>query len=261
MPVYKTSAQLSKNKKARGVPLRYPLKPGAAEAPCILFSIVRPTYKTPTEVQYEDKSSIALYMPRGIAMADNMKYANAQGGMTENVINNLRMIGSDGKAGFESISENRDAYMARLAAASGSGILAELSRQKIQGSQITINPNEYILFDAPSPREFSLTFKFMPSSLQESQEVELIIKEFRRNMYPELQAGGTIYKFPNAFQIRYDNAQGMIKMPEVVLKSCNVTYNSNSMSYHEDGRPIEIDMALTFGELSPISQVDVDAGY
>lgn len=261
MPVYKTSAQLSKNKKARGVPLRYPLKPGAAEAPCIMFSVVTPKYRDAQTVQYDDEVNIALYMPRGIQISDNIRYANAQGGLTETFVKNLKAIGTQGIGAIDNITDNKAAYMARVAAASGSGILSELSRQKIQDAQITINPNEYILFDAPSPRDFSMTFKFMPSSLQESQEVELIIKEFRKHMYPTLTADATIYRFPSAFQIRYDNSEGMIKMPEVVLKNCSVTYNGNSMSYHESGRPIEIDVQLSFGELAPLSRQDIEAGY
>lgn len=261
MPSFKTSQQLAKNKEARGVPLRYPLKAGAADAPCILFTAVQPKYvNSQKEIELVDSTNIALYMPRGIQFSDNMQYANVQGGMTEAVIQTIGgLLTGDVKA--ESLGENKDAYLARLAASTGSNILASMSRLNQQSARVTLNPNEYVLFDAPSIREFSLTFKFMPSSEQESQEVEAIVRVFRTNMYPELDANGTIYKFPSAFQIRYENSKGMIKFPQVVLKGCNVQYNANSMSYHEGGRPIEIDMTLTFSELTPLSRVDVAAGY
>lgn len=243
--------------------LRYPMKSGSADAPCILFTAIQPVYvkNSQKEIEVIDKTNIALYMPRGIQFGDSMRYANVQGGVTETVVNNLRNIMNDGMGAVSNITENKDAYISRMAANSGSGILTELSRQKIQSSQRILNPNEYVLFDAPSVREFSLSFKFMPSSKRESEEVENIVREFRRNMYPELVGDGTVYKFPNAFQIRYSNSQGMIKFPQVVLRNASVQYNANSMSYHEDGRPIEIDLTLTFTELTPLSRVDIEAGY
>jgi hypothetical protein len=55
---------------------------------------------------------------------------------------------------------------------------------------------------------------------------------------------------------------GMPKLPEVFLESCNVSFNPNSMSYFKQGnRPVEIVMALAFKELQPITRENINEGF
>ena len=80
-------------------------------------------------------------------------------------------------------------------------------------------------------------------------------------MYPTA-AGQYSFNFPDAFQIEIKNMDGMPKLPEVFLESCNVSFKPNSVSYFKQGnRPVEIVMALAFKELQPITRENINEGF
>ena len=220
------------------------------------------------------KPSIALHIPRGVAFNDSMNYTNIQSGIIMGVLQTIKGAMKEEGGFFEGISkayQNADdktvsAYMAR--AGTGGEFLAALRRDRIQADQQILSPREFAMFDAPSLRTFSLAFKFIPESSDESEACSKIIRTFREAMYPTFQEGSynTIYKFPKAFRIAYRGIaeKHMIKFPEVVLKDVNVTYNTNSMSYYNVGgqnSPVEIDLQLTFAELVAQSSLDIKDGY
>lgn len=243
--------------------MRYPLADQAKDSPFMIFTAVRPTFKggeiDKGQVKTVPEQSVALYVPRGVQVSDSIRYENIQGGIAATAIDAMRgaFKGEDVVANYVN-GASATAFMARLS--SGSDFIGSISRLALQREQVQFNPHEFILFDAPNPRTFSYTFKFMPESLKESEMVEDIIKYFRKNMYPEFANGGGLYKFPKAFQIKFRKLEGITNIPEVVLTDVSVTHNANSMSYHEGKkgyRPIETDLVLTFKELVPITSEDV----
>jgi hypothetical protein len=125
-----------------------------------------------------------------------------------------------------------------------------------------MNPREFMLFKSPTLRQFAFNFAFVPSNKEEAMDVPEIIKFFRMAAYPSLHTGGIDYVFPDAFRIQFLESRHMIKIPEVVCISVNVTYNPNSISYFRlDNLPVEIQLQLQFQELMPIDQSLVERGY
>lgn len=217
-----------------------------------------------------NENSIALHIPRGVQFADSMKYNNVESGILVTALESLRRAMSSGGGLDAFTQQNMTAYLARSGV--GGELLSNLRRNNLMKRQEIVSPREFVLFDAPSLRTFNMSFKFLPKSDIESKNVKDIIQTFRRNMYPKFADSlGVVYQFPLAFRIEAVNIgrdsngiEHMIKFPEIVLKDINVSYNANSMSYFEiDGgkAPVEIDLTLTFSELIPQSQVDIDKGY
>ena len=235
---------------------------------------VRSAIRNELVTRLDDGSSpaIALHIPRGIAINDSMNYQNIQSGVMMGVLQTIKsaMDGDDLLGGIQKAFSSADdttvnAYMAR--AGTGGEFLAALRRDRIQSDQVILSPREFAMFDAPALRTFSLTFKFIPETPKESDEVSKIISTFRSAMYPDFHDGfETIYKFPKAFKIAYRGIKDkhMIKFPEAVLKDVSVTYNTNSMSYYNyegQNSPVEIDLQMTFAELVAQSTRDIGDGY
>ena len=70
------------------------------------------------------------------------------------------------------------------------------------------NPNLELLFNGPSLRSFSFSFKMTPRSAQEARQCKLIIRSFKQNMAPKTGGdtigGSAIFmKTPNLFELRY----------------------------------------------------------
>jgi|LWDU01.1.fsa_nt_gi hypothetical protein len=120
-----------------------------------------------------------------------------------------------------------------------------------------LNPNEYMQFKSSQLRTFTLNFKFLPVSENESKNTDFIIRQFRSAMYPIRNSGITL-TVPDIVDIKFKNVGGMVSMPEVYITNINVTYNPNSASFFKQGgRPVEIDMAVELQEIHPIHRKDV----
>ena len=165
--------------------------------------------------------------------------------------------------------------------------------------RVTVDPNIRTLFRGVGIRNFQFQFKFLAKSEEESKEVEQIIQRFRYYAYPEsIGLGGDLnisvgFKFPNPFQIyvKYrdagipeyktvtDASGNEIETKDVKnvkfgessqigpkLKTCyltNVTtnYNPTTMAFHGDGKPVEIDLSLSFTEQTTLNRKDIADGF
>ena len=134
-------------------------------------------------------------------------------------------------------------------------------------SGITLNPNKRALFKGVEVRNFTFTFAMIPSSPNEAIAIENIVKFFREEMYPETinQLGvDTAFKFPSIFDIvlRYRKSDGnyvkvATKILPSFLRSVDVTYNQNGMSFHRDGKPQQTNITLNFVEERTLDKYDV----
>jgi hypothetical protein len=124
-----------------------------------------------------------------------------------------------------------------------------------------INPNDYMQFKSINLRQFSLSFKFLPDSMNESLQVRDIIKQFRKSMYPIKHSAITM-TVPDILEIKFHNVMGMVKLPEVALTNVNINYNPNSASFFKhSGQPVEISMDIQLQEIHPIHRKDVEEGF
>lgn len=225
---------------------------------------------------------IQIYMPQSLQFNDDIAYGQPDlgiGGLTAlaglNAGRSLTSaVGNAITEGVESIFNLATGQIsgeaANIAAARFSDKIpsAGLRTAAATALQTGINPGTRTLFEKPNIRQFTFTFRFISTSPEEATQVENIIRTFREEMYPEqlplingVPAG---YRFPNLFQVELKFLGSKSKLPRMqlsYLRSCQVTYNPNSMTFHADGQPTEVDMTLVFQEYRALSKQDIQKGY
>ena len=162
------------------------------------------------------------------------------------------------------------------AAASLSGVLGDAKAVKdvfLASNGYALNPQFEILYRGPKNRQFRYTFKFAPRSAKESKDVEDIITTLRFHAAPDYAFSKTSRYFipPSEFRIqhmRLDPKQGIVpnytlpRIGQCVLEEVNVNYASaGHFATFEDGRPVEIQMDLTFTEVNILTKADIGVGF
>ena len=139
-----------------------------------------------------------------------------------------------------------------------------LARQKGQ----IFNPNLELLFDAPTLRSFTFSFKMTPRSQQEAKQCKLIIRSFKQNMAPKAnleggQIGGTgiFLKTPNIFELTYRRGNRdhpfLHKFKQCFLTNFGVNYTAEGThTTYDDSTPVSMTMDMTFKEIEPIYDTD-----
>ena len=225
---------------------------------------------------------IQMYMPQSLVFNDDVAYGQSNlgpGGLT--AIGALNAGSSLTGAVARGISEGMESIFnlatgqisgaaASVAAARATQFIPKVGLRTAAATalQVGINPGTRTMFEQPNIRNFTFTFRLISTSSAEATQIEKIIQTFREEMYPEtidmingVPAG---YKFPNLFKIEFDFIGAKAKVPMIqfsYLRSCQVTYNPNSMVFHADGQPTEVDMTLVFQEYRALSKQDIQKGY
>jgi len=144
------------------------------------------------------------------------------------------------------------------------GILA-----RTQGK--VVNPNLELLFQKPTLRPFSFTFKLSARSKPEADEIIKIIRFFKQNMAPQ-KGGGSggasanlFLLSPNTFQIHYlhRGVAGATEHPfigrpkECAMTAFDVDYTPDGQySTLRDGYMTSYTISLTLKELEPVFYED-----
>ena len=239
----------------------------------------------------ENPIDIKLYMPPGVLFSDNIEYnqsdlglAGAAGlqafndtGSGMSAIGTMLSETASSLTGLFSGGGGGSMDAARVAMARGVQAYSSLLSSGTQaafnlGLQVRVNPNTRSVFQGVSVRGFSFTYDFYPTSKAEQDQVEKIIKTFRVQAYPRsipessLQAGFPLgYKFPNLFEIQFKfgnkQIQGMPRPLFCFLRNVNTSYNPGNMSFHDQGKPSQINMTLSFTEFRALNQQDIENGH
>ena len=241
---------------------------------------------------------VTMYFPPSQAFLDGVQYGDASlgafGGAALSGIeaggSGIRQAGeqikSEGKAlldtffsGGLNLSKAAESESARLAASraiernpltnlnSGLGAAAGLA------NRIIVNPNVRKLFNGVTVREFTFQFKMIPTSPEEGEIIQKIIKLFRKEMYPrafKIPVGGESnvslgYNFPNAFKIKFNfkdsENRNIPKLLPCYLRNVSHTINPTGGGFKNDGKANETDLTLAFVEHRAIEQQDIEKGY
>ena len=173
-------------------------------------------------------------------------------------------IGSTGKAMETLLGEggiSKDDVAAYFAGqATGKNVLTRTTGK-------VMNPNLELLFSGPSLRSFNYTFRFTPREQKESLMVRRIIKFFKKSMAPILsKEGGLFLESPHVFKLKYIHKNGgqhpfLNKIKPCALQNFSVQYapDGSYMTY-KDGSMTAYNINLTFGEINPIYDKDIDEG-
>ena len=227
-----------------------------------------------------------LYLPQAIQINDGAQYDNI----------NLGIMGATAAAGmnagdgildaaWEGIKEGGagfiDAFRTKSMGSSQARLAVSRAAAKIPGQGLTgaiqggtrvaVNPNTRAMFKGVPLREFTFTFKMIPTSKKESEEIKNIIKFFRTELYPAIiplgdgaKAIAAGYEFPNVFEITMnwkDKDQIATKILPSYLRNFTATYNASSMGFHEGGDFTEVDISMTFMEHATLHKGLIGEGY
>jgi len=127
-----------------------------------------------------------------------------------------------------------------------------------------MNPNLELLFTGPNLRSFAYSFRFTPREDAEARMVRSIIKMFKKAMAPRRKGGKLFLESPHVFKLKYYFKGGqehpfLNKIKTCALQNFTVQYapDGSYMTY-DDGSMTSYTINMTFGELNPIYESDID---
>jgi hypothetical protein len=129
-----------------------------------------------------------------------------------------------------------------------------------------------LAFKGINKRNFQYTFKMIPKSQREAEEIRKIVFAFKANMLPEFKGGdrsGRRLIVPNTFDIEYmyngSTNQYLHHVSTCVLENMSITYGGERYKTFEataDGAPpVETSITLAFKEMELITKERVFEGY
>jgi len=126
------------------------------------------------------------------------------------------------------------------------------------------NPNMELLFNGPSLRNFTFSFKMTPRSPEESNEIKNIIRFFKKGMSAKAGGSRLFLSTPNVFELRYRKGREehpfLNRFKQCFLQNIAVNYTGEGVySTYNDGTPVSMTMTLQFKEIAPIYDLDYES--
>ncbi len=219
-----------------------------------------------------------MYLPSTLQFQDNIEYTNVDLGIIGSAA--AKALGdpnASGKTILNAIKNNITPDFASIQEAFNVGLKSEgaqvaalrLSSKlspEVQGAietttGIALNPNRRSTLRGIGVRQFRFTFKMIPTSQVEAEEVKQIVQFFREEMYPDTSDEGlnAALRFPSKFNIKmfYDNKRVATKILPSFLANVDVVYNATGMAFHKDGNFQETDISLSFVEERALTKRDI----
>jgi hypothetical protein len=218
----------------------------ASTASNLISKAVQPIVSTNFQRAKTDLSAtVSLYMPETL----NFQYAADYSDMTlAAAAESAPLVGS--------------------AARAITGVLgSDFAKLALNKAGYAFNPQAQLLFNGINFRTYSFSYTFTPRSSQEAEKVQEIIRTFRRFAAPKIvtEAAGFFYRPPGTFKLKFMfNGQENLnvnRIAESVLEAVEVNYAPNGWSAHNDGKPTQIQMTLSFKEIELIDRAKIDNYY
>ena len=148
-----------------------------------------------------------------------------------------------------------------------------------RGAGVIPNSNLALLFNAPTLREFTFSWKMSPRSREEATRINNILRFFKQGMAPKKsnksKSGGASYFLgaPNIFDLHFKTAKtknyeildrndSVVRIKTCACTGAAVNYTPEGMwNAYEKGQPVAITLTLRFNELEPIFDTDYDNNY
>lgn len=132
-----------------------------------------------------------------------------------------------------------------------------------------INNNLELLFNGPTLRSFTFTFRLTPRQSGEAAEIKKMVRMFKTEMHPALSPAELFLLTPNVFKLSYkqfftdkqvpnNDHQYLNRIKICALKDFSVNYTPDGsyMTYAQDGSMTSYELNMTFAEISPIYKQD-----
>jgi len=190
-------------------------------------------------------ATIALYMPETL----NFDYDATYNQLNLATAVNATPLSSLGPAAITSFMENAATKLAMSAAG------------------YVFNPQEQVLFEGITFRTYAMNFTFTPSSIEETNSVNSIIRTFRYHAAPQIGGvGGFFFIPPSVFNVsfRYNGKvnPNINLLKRSVLERVEVNYAPNGWAAFEgNGAPIQTTMSLQFKEIVLVDKTQIKEGF
>jgi hypothetical protein len=127
-----------------------------------------------------------------------------------------------------------------------------------------INNNVELLFNGPTLRSFTFTFRLTPREKKEAESIKKMIRMFKTEMHPSLSDAELFLLAPNIFKLKYMAKKANEAHPYLnrikmcALKDFSVSYTPDGsyMTYAENSSMTAYELSMTFAEISPIYKQD-----
>jgi len=255
---------------------------GEAESEQVATVLESASAGDPATLQLGSKCD--LYLPQSIQITDIIQYETPGLGAAGAVglaalEQGTGLAGATAKAisaGTEGISDFIGAIAGREVSRLGAVRIGRLvpgetaTNVTSLAAQAALNPNIRAMFKQVNLRRFTFNFKLIPVSSQESKAITDIVNFFRYHAYPEDIEVGSIslgYEYPELFRIKAftkvngQYVQNGTHMKDCYLESFSTTFNPTAATFHPDGTPTEVDIALNFVEHRTLSKKDIDTPF
>ena len=208
--------------------------------------------------------SIALYMPAQLSVGHTAKYGEAEiGAMVAGLNAGIKGIKDDDTSvGDLAKSLGNETSKAFAGVIGGVATGAEEAFEIASGT-LTNNRTE-MKFEGIERRDFSFSFRMLPTSPEEAQTIEDIVTAFRFHSMPEFDGGlvkGRTMIVPSTFDIEYRPNIHLHKISTSVLESVEVQYGGERTQFFTDDQPVETQLTLKFKELEIITKERILQGY
>ena len=216
---------------------------------------------------------IILPAPPNIASENSASYDGFELGVTGqtalSAFNDIKNSSGAGDA-LSRLGDTASNTIKSLIESGGAGAAAAIASQNDNGvgralgvsAKAVLNPNITTAFTGVGTRSYSFTYKLVPETKKESETIKNIIKVLTLAVYPEVQ--GFTLRYPPTWTIRFlksinsrEDLPSVNKIYECYIENFNVTYNSNSNAYHDDGTPVEADITFTVKEAKALNANDI----
>ena len=226
------------------------------------------------------KTGIALFMPASVQTTYTANYTDTEiGGGTEAALNAFNAaVGNRFDRAADAFFATEEPFKEGVeklilstigTVAPGLGGIREGQFAK-QGA--IISDRMELAFKGINKRQFQYTFKMIPRSQEEAEEIRKIIFVFKNNMLPEFVGGnraGRRLRVPNTFDIQYmyngRKNDFLHHISTCVLESMNVSYGGDrykTFQGQEDGAPpVETSITLNFKEMELITRERINEGF
>ena len=225
------------------------------------------------------KSSIALYMPATLNVSQISKYGETEMGyLATGVMNTVATamsgagVGKTVSTGLNELQTQGGDFVegavktAASMASQGAKEAYELSSGKV------MNPRLETTFQGIDKRSFQYSFKMMPKSEKEADNIDTIVRMFRFYMAPSFEGGlqDRTMIVPATFDITYMMHNGKVneylnRVSTCVLTNATVTYGGERVQFFrpndKGAPPVETNIELQFQEIDLITRERLALGF
>ena len=248
-PGYKKSM----NKKPKSTV--YIERPPTKRLNTVITLFMPPGIKTNYKANYTD-TSIGSATKVGVGLYTDIMSGKNLKGVTDNLQTNSGELGQ---------AMAIDAALQVVSSVPSLGGLKEAT--EMQMGEILADRME-LAFKGIDKRSFEYTFKMLPRSEVEADEIVKIIGMFKHHMLPEMKGAhtrGRRMSIPSTFDIKYmfvnTENQYLNKVSTCFLESMDVSYAEGKFKAHEGGQPVETTITLSFKEIELITRDKLAEGF